>query len=214
MSSFDIAPGEGVAVFRLPVPMNAFELVTDAIERIYGTGESMLTFNGNQIQVNAPADGFGPLKTGRRATPTKVSGDMKTSYLKARDEKLEVTLEDAQDKVAALMGTTRLWFDAMGGINYVEFGLQAPDGEPQPFVYCVQRRDGETPHGKREAAEKRLYDVQAYLAKTLDNIEGGDYGWTGAEAQEFIAEALAMTLPPEALDPESEPDNAVTGSTN
>jgi len=46
-------------------------------------------------------------------------------------------------------------------------------------------------------AQKRLYDVQAYLAKTLDNIEGGDYGWTGAEAVEFIQDALKMSLPPE-----------------
>lgn len=40
--------------------------------------------------------------------------------------------------------------------------------------------------------EARLYDVLAYLAKTLDNIEGIESGWTAAEAREFIAEALAM----------------------
>ena len=48
----------------------------------------------------------------------------------------------------------------------------------------------------------RLYDIQACLAKTLDNIQGGDFAWTGAEAVEFIQDALKMTLPPESPDAE------------
>ena len=42
---------------------------------------------------------------------------------------------------------------------------------------------------------KRLYDVQAYLEKTLDNVESGDFAWTGAEAVEFIKDTLEFLRP-------------------
>jgi hypothetical protein len=189
----DIKPGQGVAVFRLPIPMNAIQLLNEAVERIYGTGNSTLSFNGDQIQVNAPADGFGPLKTGRRAPTAKATLGMKTAYMKVREDKLTVTLENAEAVVQAIMHLTRLWFEAMGGINYVEFGLQNPEGEVLPFVYCVQRRDGDTPHVKRQQAEAHLYDVQSFLAKTLSNIEDDEAKWSAADVREFITDAIAMS---------------------
>lgn len=171
-----IEPGQGVAVFRLPMPMNGIELINDALHRIYGTGEWTLSFNGDQIQANAPAEGLGPIKGGRKTAGTKVSPDAKTVYLKVRDKVAQMTLEQSQETVMLLTQTTKKWFEETGGINYVEFGLQDPDGTPQPFVYCVQRRDGETPHALRMKAEAEVERLRA-LVKDMPDPDDFEH-WT------------------------------------
>lgn len=167
-----IEPGQGVAVFRLPMPLNGVELLNDALQRIYGTGEWMLQFNGDQIQANAPKEGFGPPKRSRRRLAA-VDTDDKIAHQLVQDGRVDMTVETAQDTVATVMALTQLWFDAMGGINYVEFGLQGPDGEPQPFVFCVQRRDGKSPHTLREEAEAEVERLRAEVERLSQQIGGG-----------------------------------------
>lgn len=166
----EIGPGEGVAVFRLPLPMDGITSIHEAMERVYGTGEYMLQFNGDQIQVNAPKAGLGPVKTGRKAPLPKPS-DTKTTRAKLRREKFELTLEMAEATVLTFMETTHKWFEEMGGINYVEFGLQAPDGEPTAYVYCVQRREGKTPHDVRLEAEAELRKLRAEVERLCDETD-------------------------------------------
>lgn len=171
-----IGPGEGVAVFRLPLPMNGIAILHDAIERIYGTGDSMLQFKGDQIQVNAPKDGFGPVK--KRRAPTPDPGEGRTTHADLTGDRFELTLEMGEDTVIDIMAATQKWFDEMGGINYVEFGLQAPDGSPKPFVYCVQRKDGKTPHDARLEAEAEV----ARLRLALEQIRDLELGrWDGSQ---------------------------------
>lgn len=175
MTSQEIKPGQGVAVFRLPMPMNGIELINDTLQRIYGTGNWTLQFNGDQIQFTAPDEGFGPPKRRRRTPPADVNADEKMAYLKSDSGKLEVTLEQSQDVVVQLMATTQLWFAEVGGINYVEFSLQGPNNEPQPYVYCVQKRDGATPHTKRQEAEAEVARLRGLLESIAEeNVNGTD----------------------------------------
>ena len=37
MSATEIDPGQGVAVFALPIPASAMAMITDCVERVYGT---------------------------------------------------------------------------------------------------------------------------------------------------------------------------------
>lgn len=197
----EIEPGTGVAVFRLPMPMNGLQLINDALHRIYGTGEWMLTFNGDQIQANAPAEGFGPVKTGRKSPMPKSRPEEKVAHIKARSGKLEVTLEQAQEVVVQLMDTTHLWFSEVGGINYVEFSLQGQDGTEQPYVYCVQQRDGATPHTKRQEAEAEAARLRLVLEQVRD-LELGR--WDGSQMPlPTVAELVESAL--------EEPHSAQTG---
>ncbi len=167
----EIEPGQGVAVFTLPLPMNGIAILNDAIERIYGTGKSMLSFKGDQIQVNAPAEGFGPVKKRKSPTPA-VSDDGATTHMKLRDETFEVTLEQAQDIVTDVMSATRLWFTEVGGINYVEFKLEGTDHQPQPYYFCVQRAGGKSPHDLRLEADARLAKINSVVQEAYSS---GDY---------------------------------------
>lgn len=60
----EIQPGQHLLIAALPMPMDGLQLLHRVVERIYGTGESMLSFStGDSDSVLAPADGFGPLKS-------------------------------------------------------------------------------------------------------------------------------------------------------
>ncbi|WP_199182503.1 hypothetical protein [Cryobacterium sp. Y11] len=49
----------------------------------------------------------------------------------------------------------------------------------------------------------RLYDVRAYLEKTLDNIEDSAQGWTASDVRTFIRDALELAV-------ENEPESPTT----
>ena len=61
--------------------------------------------------------------------------------------------------------------------------------EPNLIIEILSHADAPLPSN----AAATLYDVRAYLAKTLDNFEDDDEGLTGSEVREFIRDCLAFT---------------------
>jgi hypothetical protein len=170
-----IKPGQGVAVFALPIPVSGFPLITDAIERIYGTGESMMQFNDTSIQINAPEGGFGPVKRTRRKAPEVEPGDARVMQHRVEDGRVSVTLEESEATVLAISETVRLWFDVIGGINYVEMRLQDRNTDAE-FIYTVQSTAGKTPRAlrleaeaERDAALAELAQLRATITNEKDN---------------------------------------------
>lgn len=54
-------------------------------------------------------------------------------------------------------------------------------------------------HVPSPASALRLYDVQAYVAKTLSNIEDDDSVWTASDVREFIDDILMYAGPVEGV---------------
>lgn len=160
----EILPGSAVALFRLPLPVTALPYINDTIERVYGTGDTMIRPDGDSFQIIAPKDGFGPIKKGGRRPTRPTDEDMKLKYQQLRNGELKLTVEDATDSAKVVMAMMRQWFDMVGGVNYVEAGVTWPDEEGE-FVFILQRRAGETPHALREKAEARVAELEAKLAE-------------------------------------------------
>ena len=156
---------ESVAAFRLPIPLDAMQTIQECIERVYGAGNTMMRMDGDQIQIGAPKDGWGPRKRGRGALPSASNDQLRVKYMKLRDGKASLTVEDTQYTVLYISEIARLWFTAVGGINYVETKL-AVDGHADPeFVFTMQRVGGLTPADKVAAAEARIAELEAELAQ-------------------------------------------------
>ena len=68
-------PSQPVLVLAMPMPVTALPLIGDLVERVYGTGETMLRFEGKQMIVTAPDGGFGPLKRSGKRPPRPSDGD-------------------------------------------------------------------------------------------------------------------------------------------
>lgn len=156
---------ESVAAFRLPLPMGAMQTINECIERVYGTGDAMMRMDGDQIQIGAPKAGWGPRKRGRGALPSTSNDQMRLRYLELRDEKVKLTIEDTQYTVLVVSEIARQWFDAVGGVNYVETKLAVDGAEDPEFVFTMQRIDGLTPADKVAAAEARIAELEAELAQ-------------------------------------------------
>ncbi|KQO98310.1 hypothetical protein [Leifsonia sp. Leaf264] len=163
--------GKPVAAFSLPMPMTAMEEIGRAIERIYGTGETMMAADGDTIRVIAPEGGFGPIVTGRRKANQISREDMILHRQSIRDGEIEVTLEDTQGATLVLAELIHRWFRIVGGTNYVETDIIYPDDESL-YTFTVQRKTGITPHaarleaeGRAIAAETRVAELEAELAE-------------------------------------------------
>lgn len=161
----------GVAAFRLPVPMDAMQTIGEAVERIYGTGETMMRPEGDQFTIVAPAEGWGPRKRGRGALPSTSNDAMRLRYIELRDGKLSLSVEDTQWTVLMISEIARQWFEAVGGVNYVETKLlHASESDPQ-FIFTMQRIDGLSPADKASAAEERVAELEAKLAELTNGVQ-------------------------------------------
>lgn len=156
---------ESVAAFRLPLPLDAMPTIHACIERIYGTGNTMMRMDGEQIQIAAPADGWGPRKRGRGALPSASNDQMRLRYASLRDGKASLTIEDTQYTVLVISEIARQWFEAVGGINYVETKLAVDGADDPEFVFTMQRIDGLTPADKLTIAETRIAELEAYIER-------------------------------------------------
>lgn len=164
------------AAFSLPIPLDAMETLTECIERVYGTGDARMRADGTQIQILAPEDGWGPRKRGRGALPSTSNDQMRLRYIELRDDKVKLTIEDTQYTVLLVSEISRQWFEAVGGVNYVETKLIVDGGDEPEFVYTMQRIDGLTPADKVEVAEARIAELEAELAalRRKENHRGTD----------------------------------------
>lgn len=169
----DHEPSTPIAVFKLPVPVTALPYIVDCIERVYGTGETMMRPDGDSFQIVAPADGFGPIKTGGRRPSRPDEVDMKLRHQRLRDGTLTLDLEDSTEAVKILAMMMKQWFDLVGGINYVEVQLSTP-GEETEWVFTLQRKAGQTPHELRSDAEARIAKLEAEIAalRTMAEASG------------------------------------------
>lgn len=153
------------AAFSLPIPLDAFDTINECVARVYGTGDAKMLMQGDQIQIVEPDGGWGPRKRGRGALPTASNDQMRLRYAEIRDGKASLTIEDTQYVVLLISEIARRWFDAVGGINYVETKL-AVDGGPEPeFVFTMQRIGGLTPADKVAEAETRIAALEAEVER-------------------------------------------------
>jgi len=160
----EIQPGQTVATFALPLPMDAVPAIGELIKRIYGTGDTNLGLDGGSMRIVAPADGFGPMKRGRGPAAVSIAEDMMSTYIQLRNGELKMTVSDQQNQVLVIAEVMSQWFTEVGGVNYVELAFQI-DGEDTPWIFTLQRKDGETPHDKRAEAEARIAELEAELAE-------------------------------------------------
>lgn len=164
---------ESVAAFRLPIPMDAMQTINACIERVYGTGDTMMRMDGDQIQIGAPKDGWGPRKRGRGALPSASNDAMRLKHARLRDGKVSLTVEDTQYSVLLVAEIARQWFNAVGGVNYVETKLSVDGGDEPEFVYTMQRIDGLTPADKVAAAESRIGELEAEIERLRSALVQG-----------------------------------------
>ncbi|MEW1990758.1 hypothetical protein [Microbacterium sp. NPDC078849] len=153
------------AAFSLPIPLDAMQTIHECIERVYGTGETRMWMQGNQMQIVEPEGGWGPRKRGRGALPSASNDQMRLKYLDLTDGKATLTIEDTQYTVLVVSEIARMWFEAVGGVNYVETKLTVADRPDPEFVFTMQRVDGLTPADKVAAAETRVAELEAELAR-------------------------------------------------
>jgi hypothetical protein len=174
----EIQPGQNVAVFALPMPVSSFAHLADVVERLYGTGETMLTMDGDAIRITAPKEGFGPIPRGPLPElPTAVEEDGRLIDAYTEDGGLRVTMEEAEHVVLAISDAVRLWFDQVGGINYVQMRFMDPVRDAE-FTYIVQRDDKPTAHDLRVVAETELATARAEIARLTAELAAT----TGASA--------------------------------
>jgi hypothetical protein len=152
-----IEPGQTVLVAALPIPAYGLSMLADVVERLYGTGETMLEMSdGEIVRIYAPADGFGPRLGGPLPETEPGSGlisGIQVRSMAAVDDSLCVRL------AGALAG----WFDGAGGTNYVTARFTVPGAEPFAHRLTVQREDRPSAHELREVAEARVAQLEAVL---------------------------------------------------
>ena len=168
----DFAPKQPVIVAALPMATDGLSILADAVERIYGTGDTMVSFTagGNQLQITAPADGFGPRV--RTPLPAESVGEGSTRSIVDDGDGLTVTFEDAQETIAALANTLRQWFTHAGGINYVTARFEAFNEPAGEFALTVRRTDKPTPEDLHLAAKDRVAALEAQLrANNIEPVE-------------------------------------------
>ena len=155
MSGQEPKPGEPVALFAYPMPLTASAYIAEVIERVYGSGDTTMSFDGEAMRIYAPKEGFGPRRKGRVKAERPKDTDASVGFMRVRDEVLSMTLEDSQDVILVLADHLRNFFELTGGINYVEakFGTPETPGDEIEYALVVQKLSGRTAHDLRREAE-------------------------------------------------------------
>lgn len=160
-----------VMTVRLPLPMDGIAILADTVARVFGTGDSMLRFEDDQISIVEPAAGFGPRKTTRRKAPTDSTDEIQITHALLTEEGLSVRVEDAKERVVIIADSMRLWFETVGATNYVEQQITAP-GENAEFIFTLQKAGNPTAHQLRERAEEHLGDALDALGEAEVLLSG------------------------------------------
>lgn len=158
-------PEGGVLAVRLPIPLDSMATIGEFVERVYGTGETRMSMQGDQIQILSPEEGWGPRKRGRGALPSASNDALRLRHAELRDGSVSLTIEDTQYTVVLISEIARQWFEAVGGVNYVETKLCVAGGEEPEFVFTMQRVGGKTPADLRDEAEARVAELEAEVAR-------------------------------------------------
>lgn len=153
------------AAFSLPIPLDAFETINECIARVYGTGEPLMSMQGDQFQIIEPEGGWGPRKRGRGALPSASHDAMRMRYLALRDHTAELTIDDQEYTVLLISEIAHQWFTNVGGINYVEVRLVHRDAPDPQYVFTMQRVDGLSPADKAAAAEARIVELESEIER-------------------------------------------------
>lgn len=157
-----IRPGQVVLAAALPMPLDGLSTLNLVVERLYGTGETMLDLDGDVMRVIAPKDGFGPLKR-RRMPAVEPDDGTRLRAVAVNSGSLDITVEDAADTIQMIAASMLTWFEAAGGINYVTARFAAP-GEPEAgYHITVQKADRPDAHTLRQQAETRVAQLEAQL---------------------------------------------------
>jgi len=154
-----------VVILRLPIPLESMATVQELVERVYGTGDTRMTFDGDHMRILAPEGGWGDRKRGRGKLPSAVNDALRLKYAELRDGKATLTLEDMETTVLYISEIARQWFDHVGGINYVETKLVTGDQDEPSYVFTMQKADGKTAHELRHEAEARVAELEAEIAE-------------------------------------------------
>lgn len=160
-----------VVILRLPIPLESMATVQEFVERVYGTGDTRMTFDGDHMRIVAPKDGWGERKRGRGKLPSAVNDALRLTYAELRDGKAKLTLEDMETTVLYISEITQQWFNHVGGINYVETKLVPGDQDEPSYVFIMQKADGKTAHELRQEAEARAEAAEATLERVRATVE-------------------------------------------
>lgn len=155
-----------VLVLRLPIPLDSMDTVREFVERVYGTGDTRLFFDGDLMRVVAPKDGWGERMRGRGRLPSASNDALRLRHAALRDGTVQLAIEDMEATILCITEIARQWFTTVGGVNYVEMKLHSPADDDEPeFVFTMQRIDGSTPHELRETAEARVAELEAEVLR-------------------------------------------------
>lgn len=154
-----IPPGRQVLTLALPIPLDGLELVGELVERLYGSGDTLIDLSrGDSLAVYAPPGGFGP----RSAYDAE---DGKLARTVVDGDRLELTFEEPVATVLAIAEQLRAWFEQHDGINYVTCRLVTADGVETGHHVTVQRVDGNSPHDNFVAAAAERDELASTLAQ-------------------------------------------------
>jgi hypothetical protein len=206
----EIKPGQVVLVAALPVPLNALEELTKLVERIYGTGDTMLDMSdGDSIRIIAPKSGFGPVKRSRSKLSPHDPGLDETLLrsVKVTGETASMTLESAADQILHITEAFMTWFDVYEGINYVTTEFVVAGQTDAPYFLTIQKGGNPSAHDLRLRAEERHIDLVAKIERTgdiatvIERVHSGVLDGTypnpdDDSTSELIAKAIAEHLNP------------------
>lgn len=157
-------PGQPVLVAALPMPASGLALLTEVVERLYGTGESTVSYSGDGLTIRAPKTGFGPrLTSALTALPDDDDGALREAV--SDGDVVTLTFEESQAAVAQFGAVLAQFFAGAAGINYVTAHVVAPGQDVAEFNITVQRTGNPTAHELRERAEERVAALEAQLAE-------------------------------------------------
>lgn len=161
MKQIGIHPGDVVAMFALPMPLTGMPYINDVIARVYGSGESTLSFDGDALRIYAPAEGFGPRAKGRVKADRPLDTDALGAFAFEGD-RLEVTIEDSTAVTGTIAAHLANYFEHFGGINYVEtrFTTTGEPDDDMSLAVVIQKVSGKTAHELRQDAEARTADLE------------------------------------------------------
>jgi len=143
-------PSREVAVFRLPMPMEGVSEIARLIERLYGSGESFIRFDGDVLRIIEPDGGFG------ERTPAIEEDDFQLADVTVSDDHVSVEIMSGEEVLSRIAVLLDEYMTTLGAANYVEMQMRTSEDEPFEYTFRLQRFSGSTPHALREEAEAEV----------------------------------------------------------
>ncbi|MGW8431159.1 hypothetical protein ACWGJ9_08545 [Curtobacterium citreum] len=180
----EIKAGEPVLALTLPIPVEGMTYINDFIDRVYGTGNTTMQGQGNQVVIAAPKEGFGPVLRDPMPQLTRdADGELFVSALDTTTEPIVWDLESVTGPLGLVVQSQLAFLDLVEARNYVATQLRVGD----EVVQVTVQRDGHpSPHDLRLEAEEREAALRAALTDVRDALRSGDI----ARASEVIGATL------------------------